>query len=158
MSLYYENSPRQPKIVAIFLLIIVAVFLVICLVPSCTCESKLARIKKNCPELLVKDTLRFKDTIYTQKVTKDTLFKFSHTRSDTVIVKEGQMTVKYFYNTKDSTIYLSGKCDTIRIIKEYNMPYEKIVYKETFFSFLKEYWWVFLILIALGFVYKFFKK
>lgn len=51
------------------------------------------------------------DTIHVEKAEKDTVFKNSVVR-DTVYLKENKLTVKYFYNNHDSTVYLSGKCDS----------------------------------------------
>jgi hypothetical protein len=58
------------------------------------------------------------ETIYTESAEKDTIFKHSIFR-DTIVLKEDKLTVKYFYNNSDSTVYLSGKCDsdTIRVEK-----------------------------------------
>lgn len=56
------------------------------------------------------------DTIITDSSSIDTVLRYGVIR-DTVILKENKLTVKYFYNTKDSTVYLSGECekDTIRV-------------------------------------------
>jgi hypothetical protein len=92
------------------------------------------------------------DTIITDSVSKDTVFRFGVIR-DTVVLKEDKLTVKYFYNTSDSTVYLSGKCDpdTIRVEKVIN----NIETKESF-----NWTWIMIafclgILIALVIVSKF---
>lgn len=56
------------------------------------------------------------NTIYIKESKSDTIFK-NHIVRDTVIIKDNKLTVRYFYNTKDSTVYLDGKCDpdTIRV-------------------------------------------
>ena len=64
----------------------------------------------------VKSEIKY-DTIITDSVSKDTVFRFGLIR-DTVILKEDKLTVKYFYNTKDSTVYLSGECDKDTLIVE----------------------------------------
>jgi len=125
-------------------------------ISGCSCEAKLGRIKNKCPQLLVKDTIKYRDTIYSPLVQKDTIFKFFS--RDTVIVREGQLTMKYFYNSSDSTVYLSGKCDTVKIPFEVKIPYEKIVYQENVWSFLKSYWWLPLLIILTFFVYLKLKK
>jgi hypothetical protein len=40
---------------------------------------------------------------------------FYYVQKDTVIVQEGKLVMKYFYNTHDSTVYLKGQClpDTV---------------------------------------------
>lgn len=100
--------------------LIIAVILV-----GCNCEYKLNRVLKKCPELLAKDTIKTIDTITVNGIQSDTIFK--HYYHDTVIMHKGQLTVKYFYNTKDSTVYLYGKCDTIKQIIVKKIPYEKII-------------------------------
>lgn len=126
------------------------------LLSGCTCEKRLLRIKKTCPDLVKKDTIKIIDTIYTMVSEKDTIFRFDS--KDTVIIKEGKLTVKYFYNTKDSMVYLSGKCDTIRIIREINIPYEKVIYKENLWSFLRIYWWIPILLIVCFIIYLYLKS
>lgn len=57
------------------------------------------------------------DSVFTKESSKDTIFNNYYTR-DTVILKENKLTVKYFYNNSDSTVYLSGKCESDTIIVE----------------------------------------
>ncbi len=92
---------------------------------SCTCERKLDKVLKKCPELLLNDTIRIRDTIVINGVQKDTIFNYLV--KDTVIIREGGLTMKYFYNTHDSTIYLSGKCDTIYIPYTKDIPVNQIL-------------------------------
>lgn len=90
----------------------------ISLVLACSCspEARLASLLKNHPELAKRDTLTRIDTITILPGVADTIIHYKQT--DTVIVKENGVTVKYFYNTKDSTVYIKGERDTIRIIRE----------------------------------------
>lgn len=92
---------------------------------SCTCERKLDKVLKKCPELLVNDTIKIRDTIVINGVQKDTIFNYLV--KDTVIIREGGLTMKYFYNTHDSTVYLSGKCDTIYIPYTKDIPVNQII-------------------------------
>jgi hypothetical protein len=92
---------------------------------SCTCEQKLNNIKKKCPDLVKGDTLTLRDTVEIPSVSTDTVFKYF--QKDTVIVREGRLTMKYFYNTTDSTVYLSGKCDTIYRVIERKIPTNTIM-------------------------------
>lgn len=96
---------------------------------SCTCERKLDKVLKKCPELLLNDTIRIRDTIVINGVQKDTIFNYLV--KDTVIIREGGLTMKYFYNTHDSTIYLSGKCDTIYIPYTKDIPVNQIINEDT---------------------------
>lgn len=96
---------------------------------SCTCERKLDNVLKKCPELLVNDTIKIRDTIVINGVQKDTVFNYLV--KDTVIIREGGLTMKYFYNTHDSTIYLSGKCDTIYIPYTKDIPVNQILNEDS---------------------------
>lgn len=142
-----ETDKRQKKIDRITLWVLISLLLVVIgmLCNSCSCESRLSRVAKRCPSLLEKDTIHLHDTVTTKIVQRDTIFKYNS--SDTIILKEGNMTVKYFYRS-DSTVYLYGKCDTIRIIREIAVPYERLVVRETFFSWIKSYWWAVVLIIG----------
>lgn len=88
--------------------------LIILFISSCGCNYHLKRAQVKCGKKLLTDTVMVHDTTLVDRVTKDTVFYFN--QIDTVVVKEGRLTMKYFY--RDSTVYLSGTCDTIKIIKE----------------------------------------
>lgn len=75
------------------------------------------------------DTINIVDTVVVNGVETDTVFNYRQT--DTVIVKEGNLLMKYFYNTHDSTVYLYGKCDTVYVPVKYNVPTNTIVDEET---------------------------
>lgn len=64
-----------------------------------------------------------KDTVITNTIKRDTVFKY-YTR-DTVVVREGKLVMKYFYNSHDSTVYLNGNCKGDTIYIEKKVPYEK---------------------------------
>lgn len=83
---------------------------------SCSPEARLSRLLKNHPELIKRDTVFKNDTIVVAARAVDTVIHYI--QRDTVIVKENGATIKYYFNTKDSTVYLRGECDTIKIIRE----------------------------------------
>lgn len=90
--------------------------LLLVLLTACSPSARLARLIKNHPELAKVDTIFKSDTIVIPPAKADTVIYYKQT--DTVIVKDNGVTVKYFYNTKDSTVYIRGERDTIRIIRE----------------------------------------
>ena len=94
--------------------LLTALSLVLCV--SCSPEARLANLIKKHPELSKRDTITRVDTLVIAPSSVDTLIYFNQT--DTVIIKENGVTVKYFYNTRDSTVYIRGERDTIRIIRE----------------------------------------
>jgi hypothetical protein len=68
--------------------------------------------------LEVCDTITIHDTTTITESSVDTVLKVNTTHSDTVIIREGQSEVKYFYNTKDSTIFIEGKCHDTTVVIE----------------------------------------
>lgn len=84
-------------------------FFLAMLTSLCSCNQK-AWTKRGYKKGWIKsDTIT--ETIITESDSKDTIFKHSIIR-DTVVLKENKLTVKYFYNNSDSTVYISGKCDS----------------------------------------------
>lgn len=91
-------------------------FVLTLFVQSCGCNYHLKKVNAKCGLTSLTDTVWVKDTTFIDRVTKDTLFKYFS--RDTVIVREGRLTMKYFYNSHDSTVYLNGRCDTVFVIKD----------------------------------------
>jgi len=119
----------------------------------------MSKLKKKCSYVLEKDTVLVHDTFIVSQIKKDTIFKFQYFQKDTVIIKEGRLTMKYFYNTIDSTVYLSGKCDTVKIIREIPFPIEKTIFKYDFLNSNKFFLLVAMLLaILILIVYLFTKK
>ena len=85
------------------------------LLGSCSCNYHIKKIKAKCG--VTSDTVYKTITVTVPKIETDTIFKHTSSSRDTVIIREGRLTMRYFYNTHDSTIFLSGKCDTITITK-----------------------------------------
>lgn len=94
---------------------------------SCSPEARLASIIKKHPELAKRDTVMRVDTITILPGAADTIIHYK--QSDTVIIKENGVTVKYFYNTRDSTVYIRGERDTIQIIREVPVQVNKFELK-----------------------------
>jgi hypothetical protein len=127
---------------------------IIILLQSCSCDWYLTKAKEKCGSSIVNATITVHDTIKIDKVTKDTVFKQG---KDTVIIREGRLTMKYFYNNKDSTVYLNGKCDTIYVIREKTIQVPVTEIKEGFGDWIKRFWWIpVIMLLALG-VWRFVK-
>ena len=104
-----------------FWLVFIAAGISIVLLSSCSCQFYQRKLDKKCPK--VQDTIIVHDTLITSNVTTDTIFKYF--QRDTVIVREGKLTMKYFYNSHDSTVYLNGRCAPDTIIREIRVPYEQ---------------------------------
>jgi len=111
---------------------------------SCSCDWHLNKAKYKCGFSFKSDTIYKKDSVFINSVKKDTVFNYF--QRDTVIVREGRLTMKYFYNNHDSTVYLSGKCDTIKIEKEVPVIVNNTEIKESYTAYFK---WTAIILICL---------
>ena len=84
----------------------------------------------------------------TERTIKDSLFFFEN---DTVVVKENNLTIKYFYDTVTKLSYIQGECDTITVTEyiEKEVEVEKIVAeKRGFWDWLK----IILLVGGLGFL------
>jgi len=116
---------------------------------SCDCQWHLKQAKKKCNQSFLSDTVYTHDTTYIKSVQKDTTFFYR--QKDTTIIREGRLTIKYFYNTKDSTVYLTGKCDTVFVVKQIPTVINTTELKPDLFNKYK--WWIiglfFLLLVIL---------
>jgi hypothetical protein len=65
--------------------------------------------------LIKRDTIYRNDTTIINGTIIDTVFKSGITK-DTIIIKENNLTIKYFNDGK--TTYIKGKVDTITVIKK----------------------------------------
>lgn len=101
------------------------------------------RLKTNAVLSFKSDTIYRKDSILIDRVAKDTVFKYFS--RDTVVVREGRLTMKYFYNSHDSTVYLNGKCDTIKVVKEVPVVVNNTEIKESYTAYFK---WIAIILLC----------
>lgn len=94
----------------------IGVALVMLAITGCSPQARVNRILKKHPELLVTDTVTFKDTIYIASHSVDTLF--SNT-IDTIIVQDSTMKITYI--KLNEKVYLKGE------IKERLVPVVKTV-------------------------------
>lgn len=126
----------------------------ICII-SCSpnCYTLYDKLKRKCPELVKTDSIKIRDTTVVNGIKKDTVFRNT---TDTTIIKERQLTMKYFYNQTTNTVFLSGKCDTVVVVKEIKTIKDFIITPglalEAIWTyswgFAKAYWWILLLLIA----------
>lgn len=117
----------------------ISILLFTLLLSSCTCNYHLNRAKLKCGYSFKSDTVYKKDTVLISSVQTHTVFHYN--QKDTVIVKEGRLIMKYFYN--DSTVYLAGKCDTVFVVKDVPVVVNKTEIKESNFIYL----WVIIIVL-----------
>lgn len=125
---------RQRYLAFILALIVAVVFLC-----SCSCDWYLTKAKEKCGSAVISQTVTVHDTIKVKESKVDTIFKQGR---DTVIIREGRLTMKYFYNDHDSTVFLDGKCDTVFVIREIQVVTDKVELKEGFGDWIKRFWWI----------------
>jgi hypothetical protein len=124
------------------------VFCLLCLLAMCSCGRKQWQHrgeKKGWIENRI-------DTIVTDSVVTDTIFKHNLVR-DTVTLRKDKLTVKYFYNTTDSTVYLWGKCDSDTVFVQ-----KQIVNMVKDGSFLKDNWFQILCVMIIAFIIFWYKR
>lgn len=123
-------------------LVIIAALAALCSLGSCTPGERIQRICKKHPEVCKRDTqwITLRDTFMIPAKVIDTIFK-PHTLHDTLILQKDHFTIKYFYNTKDSTVYLAGKTDTIVKVIEKRVPVTEQINVEAKEG-LRWYFWV----------------
>jgi len=85
------------------------------------------------PELLEQDTLNLilHDTVVIESVSHDTTTQLIY-HDSTIIVNNEKVFAKYYYDTitREFHHYVECKGDTVTIIKEIAIPFEKVVIKE----------------------------
>lgn len=105
-------------------LLVLAIVFSLIMIFGCSAEKKLARLVKNHPELVRKDTTYIRDTIYIPAVRYDTVTNIVMYDTTTVI-DNSRMIIKYFMT--DSTVYMQGECKDTNITKEYIVVTDTIV-------------------------------
>jgi glycerol uptake facilitator-like aquaporin len=147
------NLQLFKKILPYFVALIVGAMLA-----SCSCNYHLDKARQKCGSHTIKDTIHIVDTLMVASTQTDTIFKTTHTEHDTTIIREGRLTVKYFYNTHDSTVYLSGKCDTVKVIHYIDRIVDKTVLEVDWWDKFKWYIIIGGIIAALLYALKLYKK
>ena len=123
-------------------LILVSLF-VMFVATSCDCSYHLRMAKKKCNQSFLSDTTYIRDTIYSTSVDHDTTFFYN--QKDTVVIREGRLVMKYFYN--DSTVYLKGECLTDTIYRDKIIITNSTELKPDIFDKWK--WWIVGLFLAL---------
>lgn len=117
--------------------------LCVTILTGCGCNWHIKRVKDKCG--YTSDTVRIVDTITVNSSSVDTLFRFTHS-ADTIVLRENGVVVKYFYNTKDSTVYLKGEREVVKV------PYVKTLIKTKYKESIGKWYWFLLILVGIIFV------
>jgi len=101
--------------------------IIILLLSSCSPQKRLNRLVKKHPELIKVDTLSVHDTIHTETIKADTVFKdttyFTLLR-DTITVVNDRLTIRQ-YHYRDS-IFIEGECKGDTLVREIRVPYKYV--------------------------------
>ena len=104
-----------------------AIWCIILILASCSPQKRLNRLVKKHPELIKVDTLSVHDTIHTETIKADTVFKdttFLRLLRDTITVVNDRLRINT-YHYRDS-IFIEGECIGDTIIREIRVPYKYI--------------------------------
>lgn len=105
----------------------ILVILAIVLGVSCSPQKRLQRLLKNHPELVKKDTFRFRDTVIIEGLKADTVFDMKTLlKHDTITIVKDNLQIKVAY--KDRKFYVAGEIKRDTIIKERVIYQDKIQY------------------------------
>ena len=100
---------------------------------ACSPQKRLNRLIDKHPELLQQDTLNLviHDTVVIESVSHDTTTQLIY-HDSTIIVNNEKVFAKYYYDTitREFHHYVECKGDTVTVIKEIAVPYEKVVVVE----------------------------
>lgn len=124
------------------------IILILLILTSCNPQKRIDRIIKRNPHLIKKDTILIKDTIITEKVSKDTIFNINF---DTINIEKEKLKVKLI--RINDTIQLYAECKEDTIFYEKIVEVDKIVHKKN------NNWLIWLIILAIALmIIKFLKK
>ena len=150
-----------------FIQTILATFVLIGVITSCSPIKQIKRHKKAIdriikkhPHLTVSDTLVVvvRDTVTTDSIRVDTTFSID---ADTIIIEKDRLIIRYIRTGDQVSITGEVKADTIYLTKIVEVPYEKVVIKKTLLETLLGWipWWIWLLILAvLAYVGKTFIK
>ncbi len=124
---------------------------------SCAPQRRFTKLIEKYPHLLTTDTLVVHDTVRVEipRVVHDTVLTehfFTQITRDTLVLQKERLTVKIFHDTVRKSVFIKGKCDTVRVerIIERRIP---IKYYEKTSTWKKIFNWVMIALIFLGLGY-----
>lgn len=87
--------------------------LVALLAGSCSASWHLRKAQIKDPSLFNTNTVRVVDTITVEVPKLQAVFKYKH---DTVRITKDSVRIKYFYNTKDSTVFVEADCPDNKVV------------------------------------------
>jgi hypothetical protein len=123
---------------------LIKVIAILILLSSCSASWHIRKAQKKDPSLFTTQIIKVIDTVIVEVPKVDTLFKYQF---DTVEFTIDSIQVKYFYQTKDSTVYLEVDCPDSEIITNTITKTERVFVKPSLKDRIFSAWW--LLVIAL---------
>lgn len=117
---------------------------------ACSPQKRLDRLIKKHPELVQKDTVFIKDTIYTQEIKTDTVF-FSFKKVDTFYLEKEKLKIQIIKQYDTLKVTANVRQDTIFVEKK--IPVEKLVVKKDFSPLLNKLIILSLLFLIIIFLY-----
>jgi len=117
---------------------------------ACSPQKKLERLIKKHPELVQKDTIIVRDTVYTKDIHTDTVF-FSFKKTDTFYLEKEKLKIQIIKKYDTLKVSADVKRDTVFLEKK--IPVEKLVVKKDFSPLLNKLIILSLLLLIIIFLY-----
>lgn len=117
---------------------------------ACSPQKRLERLIKKHPELVQKDTVLVRDTIYTTDIHTDTIF-FSIKKIDTFYLEKEKLKIQIIKKYDTLKVSADVKRDTVFLEKK--IPVEKLVVKKDFSPLLNKLIILSLLLLIIIFLY-----
>ena len=98
---------QETKDIILLLVFIALLFILCCPGSGCTASWHMQRAIKKDPFIIHHDTVRRIDTVWMTVESVDTVFRYQF---DTVTYYQDSVRVVYYYNTRDSLVYIEVDC------------------------------------------------
>lgn len=132
------------------------IIIIACLIlTSCSASWHIRKAQKKDPSLFITEVVKVIDTVIVEVPRIDTLFKYEF---DTVEIMIDSIQVKYFYQTKDSTVYLEIDCPDNEIITNTVTKTKTIIVKPTFKEKLISGLWILIVITGIYFLFRLIRK
>lgn len=122
---------------------------------SCSASWHIRKAQKKDPSLFTTEIVKYVDTVIVEVPKIDTLFKYEF---DTVEIVMDSIQVKYFYQTKDSTVYLEVDCPDNKVITETVTKTETIIVKPSFKEKIISGLWILIVITVIYFLFRLVRK
>ena len=122
--------------------------LILLLLSSCSAKWHMNKALLKDPRIMIPDTTVTYDTVYRVVPQVDTVFEYFTTR-DTIVFVKDSVTIKYFHNTTDSTVYLAADCpDCPEVTKDTTIT-KTVLEPLKWHQKARDVWWLFAMILVI---------